>query len=148
MGILMGMTGLGALVGSMSLAIRSGTKGLGKLAGNAGAGFAIGLLLFSFSRYFWLSALFLMPVGFSLIVQMGSTNTLLQTMVPDDLRGRVMSLHVMMFMGMMPFGQLFAGAIAEKVGAPIAVATGAILCLLGAGVFLSRLPKLQFATKA
>lgn len=148
MGILMGMTGLGALAGAMSLAVRSGTKGLGRLAGNASVWFGIGLLLFSFSRNFWLSALFLMPVGFSLIVQMGSTNTLLQTMVPDDLRGRVMALHVMMFMGMMPFGQFFAGAIAEKVGAPVAVASGALICLIGAGIFLSRLPKLQLVMKS
>jgi MFS family permease len=146
MGILMGMTGLGALAGAMSLAVRSGTKGLGKLAGYASAGFGIGLILFSVSRSFWLSALFLIPVGFSLIVQMGSTNTLIQTVVPDNLRGRVMALHVMMFMGMAPFGSFFAGAIAAKIGAPLAVASGAILCLIGAGVFLFRLPKLQLVT--
>jgi MFS family permease len=146
MGILMGMTGLGALAGAMSLAIRSGTKGLGKLAGYASVGFGVGLILFSVSRSFWLSALFLIPVGFSLIVQMGSTNTLIQMMVPDNLRGRVMALHVMMFMGMAPFGSFFAGAIAARVGAPLAVASGAVLCLIGAGAFLARLPKLQLVS--
>jgi MFS family permease len=146
MGILMGVTGLGALAGAMTLAVRSGTKGLAKLAGYASAGFGIGLILFSSSRYFWLSALFLIPVGFSLIVQMGAVNTLIQTMVPDELRGRVMALHVMMFMGMAPFGSLSAGAIASRVGAPLAVTSGAILCLIGAGIFLSRLPRLQLVS--
>ena len=144
LGILMGATGVGALAGAMSLAVRPGTRGLGRLVGYAGAGFGAGLILFSISRSFWLSALFLFPVGYSLILTMGATNTLIQTMVPDHLRGRVMALHVMMFMGMAPFGSLFAGALAEKMGAPMTVAAGAVLCAMGSALFLYRLPSLQF----
>jgi len=81
------------------------------------------------------------------MVQMAATNTLIQTMVPDRLRGRVMAVHIMMFMGMAPFGSFFAGAMAEKVGAPLAVSIGAIFCLAGAGLFLSRLPGLQLVSK-
>jgi MFS family permease len=143
LGILMGATGVGALAGAISLAMRSGTKGLGKLVAYAGAGFGASLILFSASQFFWLSALFLIPVGFSFMVQMASTNTLVQTMVPDHLRGRVMAVHTMMFMGMAPFGSFLTGAFAAKVGAPLAVASGAVCCLIGAGVFLYRLPGLQ-----
>jgi MFS family permease len=139
----MGVTGVGALAGAMSLAVRSGTRGLGKVVGYASAGFGVSLILFSVSRSFWLSALFLVPVGFCFMVQMAASNTLVQTMVPDHLRGRVMAVHVMMFMGMAPFGSFIAGAIAEKLGAPLAIASGAIICLLGAGVFLSKLRGLQ-----
>jgi MFS family permease len=77
------------------------------------------------------------------MVQMAATNTLIQTMVPDRLRGRVMAVHVMMFMGMAPIGSLLAGAIAAKVGAPLAVSMGAVLCVAGSGLFLSRLQGLQ-----
>lgn len=145
LGILMGATGLGALIGSVTLALRSGTRGLGKLVAYASGSFGASLILFSISRSFWISALCLVPVGFSLMVHMASTNTLIQTMVPDRLRGRVMALHVMMFMGMAPFGSFCAGAVAGTVGAPITVASGAILCLLGAGTFLSRLNRLRLA---
>jgi MFS family permease len=144
LGVLMGATGLGALAGAMSLAVRSGTRGLGKVVAYTSAGFGVSLILFSLSRSFWLSALFLFPVGFSFMVQMTATNTIIQTMIPDHLRGRVMAVHVMMFMGMAPFGAFFAGAIAAKVGAPLTIATGALVCVIGAGVFLSRLPSLQF----
>ena len=146
MGILMGATGLGALAGAMSLAIRSGTRGLGKVVACASAGFGTSLILFSISRSFWLSALFLFPVGFCLMVNMAATNTLIQTMVPDNLRGRVMAVHVMMFMGMAPFGSFSAGAIAARVGAPMAISMGAVLCLIGSGLFMSRLPGLQLVT--
>jgi len=143
LGILMGATGFGALAGSMFIAARSGTGGLGKLIGYACAGFGTSLALFSISQYFWLSVLFLFPAGFSLMVLMASTNTLIQTMVPDRLRGRVMAMHVMMFMGMAPFGSLLSGAIAEHAGAPVTIFLGAASCLIGSGVFLWRLPGLQ-----
>ena len=147
LGILMGATGLGALAGAMSLAARTSTRGLGKVVAYASAGFGTSLILFSVSRYFWLSALFLFPVGFSLMVQMASTNTLIQTMVPDRLRGRVMAVHVMMFMGMAPFGSFLAGAVAAKMGAPLAISMGAFLCLAGSGLFMARLPELQLVTQ-
>jgi MFS family permease len=80
------------------------------------------------------------------MVLMASTNTLLQTMVPDHLRGRVMAMHVTMFMGMTPFGSLLAGAIAAKVGAPLAISIGAVLCLMGSGLFLLQLPTLRLVS--
>lgn len=147
LGILMGATGLGALTGSLFMAAKSDARGLGKIVAWACAGFASGLILFSLSRYFWLSALFLVPVGFSLMVQMASTNTLIQIMVPDDLRGRVMSTHVWMFLGMAPFGSFLAGAIAAHLGAPATIWIGAALCLAGAGWFASRLSGLQLASR-
>jgi MFS family permease len=143
LGILLGATGVGALAGSLALAVKTGMRGLGKITVYSCAGFAASLILFSASRLFWLSTLFLVPVGFCFMVTLGATNTLIQVIVPDNLRGRVMSLHVMMLMGMAPFGSLLAGAIAEKLGAPMAVAMGAFCCLICALIFLQRLPQLQ-----
>jgi MFS family permease len=143
LGILMGATGLGALTGSFLLAAKSGTRGLGKLIAFASTGFGAGLVLFSISRYFWLSAVFLVPVGMSFMVTMACTNTLIQTMVQDHLRGRVMATHVWMFLGMTPFGSFLAGAVAAHAGAPATMFMGALLCLAGAGLFASRLHGLQ-----
>ncbi|MCJ7665083.1 MAG: MFS transporter [Desulfobacterales bacterium] len=140
LGLLMGASGVGALIGALSLAARSGARGLGRLVAFSAAGFGISLILFSFSRLFWLSACLLFPVGFFMIVQMASSNTLIQTLVPDNLRGRVMAVYSMMFMGMAPFGALLAGAIAHRLGAPITVALGGCVCIVGAAAFSSRLP--------
>lgn len=148
LGILMGATGLGALMGSLFLASKSGTRGLGKLVAYACTGFGAALISFSISRNFWLSALLLVPVGFSFMVQMACTNTLIQMMVPDHLRGRVMSTHVWMFMGMAPFGSFLAGSIAAHIGAPATILMGAILCLGGAGIYASRLQGLQLAASS
>ena len=145
LGILMGSTGLGALIGSISLAARSGTGGLGKLVAYASAGFGLGLLLFSISRHFWLSAAFLVPVGMSFMMTTTCINTLIQTMVPDRLRGRVMATHVWMLLGMTPFGSLLAGTIAAHVGAPATMLGGALFCLAGAGLYASRLGGLNLA---
>jgi MFS family permease len=143
LGILMGAAGVGALCGAVSLAVRSRIQGLGRLAGYSSAGFAVSLILFSMSRSFWLSVSLLVPAGFFLMVQTASSNTLIQSMVPDELRGRIMAVYSMMFMGMAPFGALFAGLLAERLGAPLTVATGAIGCIAGSVVFLSRLPGLR-----
>jgi MFS family permease len=145
LGILMGATGLGALAGAMSLAARSGTRGLGKVIAYAGGGFGAALILFSMSRWFWLSVLMLLPAGFCFMVQMAASNTLLQTMVPDRLRGRVMAVHVMTFIGLSPFGSMAAGIIAEHLGAPVALAIGGLGCLVGSALFIAKLPKLQLA---
>ncbi len=134
LGILMGATGVGALLGAASLAARVGVKGLGKLIAMCAAGFGASLIAFSFSRIFWLSALLLVPVGFCMMVQMASSNTLIQSMVPDSLRGRVISVYSMMFMGMAPFGAFFAGAIAHHIGAPYTVAIGGLACIAGGAV--------------
>ena len=109
----------------------------------AAAGFGASLILFSSSRSFWLSAALLVPVGFSMMVQMASSNTLIQSMVPDHLRGRVMAVYSMMFMGMAPFGALAAGAAADRFGAPLAVTAGGVICLAGALVFRWVLPSLR-----
>lgn len=143
LGILMGATGLGALCGALTLANRSGLKGLGTWAAAAAAGFGLGLVLFSLSRWFWVSAVLLVGTGFCMMLQMACTNTLLQSMVPDRLRGRVMALYSMMFMGMAPFGALFAGLVASRLGAPITVTMGGVACVLGAGAFASHLPLLR-----
>ena len=140
LGILMGFTGIGALLGALTLALRTGIRGLGKLISICCAGFGISLIAFSFSRIFWLSAALLIPVGFFIMLQMACSNTLIQSMVPDALRGRVMAVYSMMFMGMAPFGALLGGAIADRLGAPIAVAIGGAASILGAVWFGRQLP--------
>jgi MFS family permease len=136
----MGASGLGALAGALSLAARRGLRGLGRWVAFASAGFGVCLVLFSLSRSFWMSAALLVPAGFSLMIQMASSNTLVQSMVPDELRGRVMAVYSMMFMGMAPIGALLAGTVAQRVGAPLTVALGGAACILGALVFGLRLP--------
>ncbi len=143
LGILMGATGIGALLGALTLAARTGVHGLGRWVAFSCAGFGISLILFSFSRNFWLSAALLLPVGFGMMLQMSSSNTLIQAMVPDHLRGRVMAVYSMMFMGMAPFGAFFAGALADRLGAPITVAMGAVAAVGGAGLFGLNLPKIR-----
>ncbi len=137
LGILMGATGVGALAGALTLALKKGLQGISRIISYCALGFGTSLILFSFSRVFWLSALLLVPVGFSMMVQMASSNTLLQSMSPDRLRGRVLAVYSMMFMGMAPFGALFAGAIAERIGAPLTVAIGGVACI-GGGIFFAR----------
>ncbi|HKR02441.1 MAG TPA: MFS transporter [Pyrinomonadaceae bacterium] len=143
LGILMGASGVGALIGALSLASRQGTRGLGRWVAFSSAGFGVSLILFSLSRSFWLSALLLLPVGFSMMIQMASSNTLVQSMVPDNLRGRVMAVYSMMFMGMAPIGALLAGTLAGRLGAPKTVAIGGVICILGSAVFSLRLPALR-----
>jgi len=143
LGTLMGATGVGALLGALTVASRTGVRGLGRLAAAAAAGFGISLALFSASRWFWLSAGLLVFTGFFMMLQMACANTLIQSMVPDRLRGRVMALYSMMFMGMAPFGALFAGVVADRLGAPVTVAVGGAGCIVGAAVFASRLPGLR-----
>jgi MFS family permease len=147
LGLLMGASGLGALGGALSLVRRSGVRGLGTWVAVASASFGVALVAFSLSRTFWLSALLLIPVGASMMVEMASSNTLIQAMVPNELRGRVMAVYSMMFMGMAPFGALFAGWVAERVGAPETVAFGGIVCVGAAAVFRMRLPALRPAAR-
>jgi MFS family permease len=143
LGILMGATGVGALLGALTLATRTGVHGLGRWITMSCAGFAISLMAFSLSRNFWLSTALLVPVGYCMMLQMSASNTLIQAMVPDDLRGRVMSVYSMMFMGMAPFGAFFGGAVADRLGAPLAVLIGAVACLGGALIFGMRLPHIR-----
>jgi MFS family permease len=147
LGILMGATGVGALFGALTLAAKTGIKGLGRWITITCATLGISLFLFSFSTSFWLSAALLLPCGYSMMLQMACSNTLIQTLVPDHLRGRVMSLYSMMFMGMAPFGAFFGGALAHRVGAPMTVAVGGIACVLGAIWFGRALPELRIEAR-
>jgi MFS family permease len=143
LGILMGATGIGALLGALTLASRTGVTGLGRWVAFSCGGFGAFLVLFAYSRFFWLSTALLVPVGFCMMLEMSSSNTLIQAMVPDELRGRVMALYSMMFMGMAPFGALLGGALADRLGAPLTVAVGAIACIGAAVLFGIRLPNLR-----
>src|SRR5437879_4940139 len=119
LGILMGATGLGALIAALSLAVRTGVSGLGTWVARASIAFGFTLIAFAFSRSFLLSTVILILVGFTMMLQMTASNTLIQSMVPDRLRGRVMSVYAMMFMGMAPVGAFSAGAVAHRLGAPL-----------------------------
>ena len=143
LGMLMGATGVGALLGALTLASRSGVRGLGRWVALSCGGFGLSLLFFTFSRVFWLSVALLLPVGFCMMLQMSSSNTLIQAMVPDRLRGRVMAVYSMMFMGMAPLGALFGGALADRLGAPVTVAMGAVAAMGGAMLFGLHLPKIR-----
>jgi MFS family permease len=143
LGILMSATGVGALLAALTLASRTGVRGLGRLVAYSCGGFGASLVLFAASRSFWLSTAVLVPVGFCMMLQMASSNTLIQTMVPDHLRGRVMSVYSMMFMGMAPFGALMGGALADRLGAPLTVTLGAVACMGGAGWFGLNLPTIR-----
>jgi MFS family permease len=143
LGILMGATGVGALLGALTLAFREGVKGLGRMVAWCCAGFGASLGIFSLSRNFWLSVILLLPVGYSIMLQMACSNTLIQVMVPDALRGRVMAVYSMMFMGMAPIGALLGGVLADRLGAPLTVAIGGLASLVGAGWFGLQLPKIR-----
>jgi MFS family permease len=143
LGLLMGASGAGALAGTLTLASRRGVLGLGRWVLTATVALGVALMLFSLSRTFWLSAVLLVPVGGTMILQMAASNTLIQAMVPDTLRGRVMAVYAMMLVGMAPFGALFAGMVAEKIGAPYTLALGGAICLVAAAVFGARLPVLR-----
>ena len=143
LGILMSATGVGALLAALTLASRTGVRGLGRWVAYSCGGFGAALVLFASSRSFWLSAALLVPAGFCMMLQMASSNTLIQTMAPDHLRGRVMSVYSMMFMGMAPFGALMGGAWADRLGAPLTVAMGGVACVGGAVWFGLNLPGIR-----
>jgi MFS family permease len=143
LGFLFGAVGSGALIGAIYLASRKTVLGLGRLIAIAASIFSLGLLFFSFSRDIYLSIGLMIFTGAGMMLQMASTNTLLQTLVDDDKRGRVMSLYVMSFMGTMPFGSFIAGSLASTIGAPLTVLSGAIICLTGALIYYRNLPSLR-----
>jgi len=143
LGILMGASGVGALLGALTLAIRTGVKGLGKWVTVCCAAFGVSLILFAVSKSFWISVLLLLPVGYFIMLQMASSNTLIQVMVPDALRGRVMAVYSMMFMGMAPLGALLGGVLSDRVGAPMTVAIGGVASIGGAWWFGMKLPKIR-----
>jgi MFS family permease len=139
MGMLMGAAGAGAVIGSIFLARNRDNNTLGRTITFALARFGIGLLLFSFSRNFWLSFVLLPLVGSGFMVTMSAANTLLQTLTPHHLSGRVMSLFLIMFMGTPPLGSLLAGSLAPHIGAPLTVGVTGVGCLGAAVWFFLRM---------
>ncbi len=147
LGLLMAASGVGALMGAMFLAARKTVLGLGKFIPLMAAAFGGGLIAFSFSRRLWLSVLLMVVTGLGFMVQMAASNTVLQTIVEEDKRGRVMSFYTMAFMGTAPFGSLLAGSMAERIGAPQTLLFGGLGCILGALWFASTLPALRRAVR-
>lgn len=147
LGILMGASGAGALIAALTLASRKSLKGLGSWVAASSGVFGVFLILFSLSHTFWLSVILLAPIGFSMMLQMSSSNTLVQAMVPDALRGRVMAVYSMMFMGMAPIGALLAGSAATYFGAPMTVALGGAACIIGSLLFSSQLASFRYEAK-
>lgn len=143
LGLLTGASGVGAITGALTLARRRGTKGMERWIALGAFTFGASLIGFAFSRVFLLSAALLAIGGASMMVQIAGTNTLIQTMVPDALRGRVMSVHSMMFLGMSPFGALASGWLATRIETPPTVALGGLVCCLAAvalALYLSARP--------
>lgn len=143
MGVLMAASGVGALIGALLLAARRDLRGLGSLVAVAACGFGVALVVFACSRVFAVSTALLSAVGFAMMLEMGATNTLLQSMTPDALRGRVMAVYSMMLLGVAPLGALLAGLAASSIGAPATVGIGGGLCVVSGFVFASHLPRLR-----
>jgi predicted MFS family arabinose efflux permease len=143
LGLLMAASGVGALVGALFLASRKSVLGLGTYIPLTAAAFGAGLIAFSFSRSLWLSMLLMVVTGLGFMVQMAASNTVLQTIVDEDKRGRVMSFYTMAFMGTAPFGSLLAGGVAARIGAPYTLMFGGVGCILGASWFALSLPRLR-----
>jgi MFS family permease len=116
---------------------------LGNVVAYAATGLGASLVLFSASHWYWISCAILVVSGFTMMMQFTATNTLIQAMVPDQLRGRVMSLYAMMFLGMTPFGSLLAGALADHIGAPVTVALGGLASCLGGLAFARKWPAMR-----
>jgi MFS family permease len=147
LGLLMGASGVGALLATLTLAAKRELRGLGRWITLAAVGFGTSMTAFALSHWLWLSVALLVPVGFCMMLQMASSNTLIQAMVPDALRGRVMAVYAMMFMGMAPFGALLAGTLAHRVGAPVAVSVGGIACVAGGLVFRRVWPSMRLEAR-
>ncbi len=143
LGLLMTAQGVGALVGALFLAAREKTTGLGSLIGVAASLFGVGLFLFGASPSIWISLPVLAVAGFGLMVQSAASNTFLQSIVGEDMRGRIMSLYTMAFIGTLPLGSLYSGWMAEHVGAPATVMIGGVIALAAAAVFRHQLPTLR-----
>ncbi len=143
LGMLMAATGLGALAGALTLAMRRTVLGLGKRIVICSGLFGAGLIGFGLSTHLCLSLLLLPVIGFAMMQHMASSNTILQTMVDDHQRGRVMSFYSMAFQGMAPFGSLIAGALAAQIGAEWTLIASGILCVAGSAWFARRLPDIR-----
>jgi MFS family permease len=147
LGFLMTASGCGALLGALWLAARKSVLGLSRVISLSSAIFGIGLMAFSFSRAFWLSLACLVITGFGFMTQLASSNTVLQTIVEDEKRGRIMSFYMMAFLGTAPFGSLIAGTLSARIGAPHTVLLGGIGCIAGAVWFASERAALREAIR-
>lgn len=143
LGFLMGAMGVGALSSALSLAARKSVRGLIRMIPIAAVVFGLGLIGFGLSRVFWISMVMVLVAGMGMMQGMASSNTIIQTLVSEDKRGRVMSYYTMAFMGMAPFGSLLAGSMASAFGAPITVIVSGSAVLLGAAWFFTRLPAIR-----
>jgi MFS family permease len=142
-GFLMAASGVGALIGAVTLAARRSVLGLGRVIPMTAAGFGASLVAFAASSQLWLSLLLLVITGYSFMQQMAASNTILQTISEDEKRGRVMSFYSMAFQGVAPFGSLVAGGLATHIGAPHTLMLGGSICMLGAALFAWQLPALR-----
>jgi MFS family permease len=143
LGLLTAAMGLGALLGALRLAYRKSVLGLGRQIAWASAVFGLSLIAFSFSRVLWLSMLLLATSGFAVMMETAASNTILQTIVDDDKRGRVMSFYLMAFLGVAPLGSLLAGSLASRIGTPHVVQFAGAMCVVTSGIFAWRLPALR-----
>ena len=143
LGFLMSAVGVGALASALSLAARKTVLGLGRMIAISAALFGATLIAFSFSRVLWLSLVLLLFTGFGFLQQMAASNTILQTIVAEEKRGRVMSFYAMSFQGVAPFGSLIAGAFAARIGAPHTLAFGGVICIVAALWFARELPAIR-----
>jgi MFS family permease len=143
LGMLTAATGLGALGGALFLASRSSVRGLGRIIVASAMTFGLSLVLLAFARHLLLALPLLALAGFGMMTQMASSNTVLQTIVDDDKRGRVMSFYTMAFLGTAPIGSLLAGTIAARIGATWTIGLGGLACIAAALAFGRRLPVLR-----
>jgi MFS family permease len=143
LGFLMGAIGIGALVSAISLALRKSVLGLGRMIPIATACLGVGLVLFGLSRVLWVSLALMLVCGFGMMQQMAASNTIIQTIVEDSKRGRVMSFYAMAFVGMAPFGSLLAGVLANAIGAPRTVMLSGACCVAGAAWFATQMPVIR-----
>jgi MFS family permease len=143
LGFLMAASGVGSLVGAVYLSTRKSVLGLGRVIALSPAMMGIGLIAFALSRVLWFSLLMMFLVGLGFLLQFASSNTVLQTIVEDDKRGRVLSIYTMAFFGVLPLGNLFAGSLANYIGAPNTLIIGGVFCLLGSLFFVRQLPALR-----
>jgi MFS family permease len=139
LGFLMGTVGVGSLVSALSLVVRKSVRGLLKMIPIAAAVFGVGLISFGLSKSVWLSLPLMLVTGFGMMQGLTASNTILQTLVDEEMRGRVMSYYTMAFVGMAPFGSLLAGGLAHAIGAPQTVIVSGIACILGSLWFWSRM---------
>ena len=143
LGLLTAAMGFGALIGALRLAFRKSVLGLGRQIAWAGILFGLSLIAFSFSHALWLSMLLLVTCGFAMMMETAASNTVLQTIVDDDKRGRVMSFYAMAFLGVAPLGSLLAGTLASHLGTPHVVQLAGVMCVVASAVFAYRLSAIR-----